>query len=185
MQVVSLGLVLLLLDYALSAKDKNPMSETRTTSVRQAVMNPSMTLREPSGELCDTDTEFTFREKELVREEKPGDILIGWNLSFCRCLKNGVADVAFLDHLTVMSATGNPKNSIPFNLRFWLFSFPHENLEDMLTFLLSPEKIQSLKAVQAIYWLSAQVRRKQKNRAVLGHRRFLERKQTALFIHLA
>lgn len=110
MQVASLGLVLLLLDCVLSVKGKNLMSETRTTSARQAVMNPSMTLREPSGELCDTGAEFTFREKELAREEKPGDMLIGWHLSSCRCLKNGVADVAFLDHLAIMSATGNPKN---------------------------------------------------------------------------
>lgn len=68
MQVASLGLVLLLLNCVLSAKDKSPMSETRTTSARQAVANPSMTLREPSGELCDTGTEFTFGEKRLVRE---------------------------------------------------------------------------------------------------------------------
>lgn len=114
MQVASLGLVLLLLDCAHSAKDKNPMSGTRTTSVRQAVMNLSMTLREPSGELCDTCTELTFGERELVREDKPGDMSIGWHLSSCRCLKNGVADVAFLDHLAIMSATGNPKNSDSF-----------------------------------------------------------------------
>lgn len=114
MQVASLGLVLLLLDCVLCAKDKNPMSETRTISVRQAVTNPSMTLREPSGELCDTGTKFTFGEKELVREKKPGDLLMGWHLSSCRCLKSGVADVAFLDHLTIMSATGNHKNSDSF-----------------------------------------------------------------------
>lgn len=67
MQVASLGLVLLLLNCVLSAKDKNPLSETRTTSVRQAAMNLSMTLREPSGKLCVTYTEFTSGEKELVR----------------------------------------------------------------------------------------------------------------------
>uniref|UniRef100_A0A8B9IP73 Transferrin-like domain-containing protein n=1 Tax=Anser cygnoides TaxID=8845 RepID=A0A8B9IP73_ANSCY len=31
-----------------------------------------------------------------------------------RCLKNGVADVAFLDHLTIMRATGNLKKSDSF-----------------------------------------------------------------------
>lgn len=65
MQVASLGLVLLLLDCVLSAKDKNPMSETRTTSVRQAVTNPSMTLREPSGELCDTAMNLPLGKKNM------------------------------------------------------------------------------------------------------------------------
>lgn len=67
MQAASLGLVLLLLDSVPSAKDKNPMSGTRTTFVRQVVMNPSTTLREPSGELCDTATESAFGGKEFLR----------------------------------------------------------------------------------------------------------------------
>lgn len=32
-------------------------------------------------------------------------------MSTCRCLKDRVADVAFLDHLAVLSATGNPAKS--------------------------------------------------------------------------
>lgn len=59
-------------------------------------------------------TEFTFKEKEFVRKEKPDGMLIGWHFFPYRCLKNGVADVAFLDHLTIMSATGNLKNSDSF-----------------------------------------------------------------------
>jgi len=51
MQVASLELVLLLLSCVLSAKDKNHMSETRTTSVRPAATNPSMILMGPSGKL--------------------------------------------------------------------------------------------------------------------------------------
>lgn len=41
-------------------------------------------------------------------------MLIGWHLSSCRCLKNGVADVAFIDHLTIMRATGKLKKSDSF-----------------------------------------------------------------------
>lgn len=52
-------------------------------------------------------------EKEL-RVGKPGEMLMGWHLSSCRCLKDGVADVAFLDHLRIMSATGNLKNAVFF-----------------------------------------------------------------------
>lgn len=114
MQAASLGLVLLLPDCVLSAKDKNPMSETGTTSVRQAIMNPSMTPREPSGELWDTGAEFTFGGKRTYKVGKPGEMLIGWPLSSCRCLKDGVADVAFLDHLRIMNTTGNLKNAVLF-----------------------------------------------------------------------
>lgn len=114
MQAASLGLVLLLPDCVLSAKDKNPMSETGTTSVRQAVMNPSMTLREPSGKLWDTGAEFTFEGKRTSKGGNPGEMLIGCHLSSCRCLKDGVADVAFLDHLRIMSATGNLENAVFF-----------------------------------------------------------------------
>lgn len=67
MQAASLGLVLLLPSCVLCAKDKNPMSETGTTSVRQAVMNPSMTLREPSGELGTLGLNSLWGEKELLR----------------------------------------------------------------------------------------------------------------------
>lgn len=77
MQAASLGLVLLLPICVLSAKDKNPMSETGTTSVRQAVMNPSLTLREPSGELWDTGAEFTFGGKRTYKLGKPGGMIIG------------------------------------------------------------------------------------------------------------
>lgn len=114
MQAASLGLVLLLPDCVLSAKDKNPTSETGTTSVRQAIMNPSMTPREPSGELWDTGAEFTFGGKRTYKVGKPGEMLIGWPLSSCRCLKDGVADVAFLDHLRIMNTTGNLKNAVLF-----------------------------------------------------------------------
>lgn len=49
-----------------------------------------------------------------MRREKADDMLMGWLLSSCRCLKDGIADVAFLDHLTIMRATGSPKNSDSF-----------------------------------------------------------------------
>lgn len=61
-----------------------------------------------------TCIEFTFGEKELVRREKADDMLMGCHLSSFRCLKDGVADVAFLDHLAIMEATGILKNSDSF-----------------------------------------------------------------------
>lgn len=49
-----------------------------------------------------------------MRREKADDMLMGWHLSSFRCLKDGVADVAFLDHLAIMEATGIIKNSDSF-----------------------------------------------------------------------
>lgn len=76
-------------------------------------------------------------------------MLIEWHLSSCRCLKDGVADVAFLDHLRIMSATGNLKNAVFFSSL--LCSFLRRCLRDMLIFLLFPGKIQSLQAVQGYF----------------------------------
>lgn len=64
--------------------------------------NPSLVQMGPSGGLA------------LVLEVQVGGAGAGaaWPpvltplQSVCRCLKNGVADVAFLDHLAIMNATG-------------------------------------------------------------------------------
>lgn len=95
MQVASLELVLLLLSCVLSAKDKNHMSETRTTSVRPAATNPSMILMGPSGKLSVLNLHWVHLWGKRTSEERKGrwhvngmsfvflQVLEGWSSRRC------------------------------------------------------------------------------------------------------